>query len=148
MCPPDNMSPWTQPKAHGRAPSTRKMTAVQLVFRLPSPFRVNSQGGRQVGSTKRRAILAGLALEANRVVPADRLSELVWAGRAPQSAHTVLQGHVASLRGLFDDSVRVVTRESGYVLETDPVQIDVHQHHVLVARAAAEDDHLAVESLR
>src|ERR1700722_18511145 len=94
----------------------------------------------QVGSTKRRAILAALALEVNRVVSADRLVELVWEEEPPRSARTVVQGHVATLRGLFDETVRLVTRAPGYVLEADADQMDVFQQQALVDRAKLAED--------
>src|SRR3984957_13710462 len=114
------------------------------------PVELRIQGGAplRVGSTKRRAILAALALEANRIVPAGGLIEMVWEGEPPRSARTVLQGHVAQLRGMFDDTVRIVTRDPGYVLETDPDLIDVFQHQALMDRAADAEDPVAVGLLR
>src|SRR5580692_4453924 len=89
---------------------------------LLGPVELRSHNGSlvHVGGSKRREVLAALALEVNRVVSVERLLEMLWEGDPPRSARTVVQGHVAHLRGLFDESMCVVTREPGYVLEADP----------------------------
>ncbi|WP_194904332.1 AfsR/SARP family transcriptional regulator [Catenulispora rubra] len=101
-----------------------------------------------IGGTKRRAILAALALEANRVVPAQRLVQMLWDADPPSSARTVVQGHIAALRGLLDDSVRLVTRAPGYVLEAESDLVDVYRERALVDQASTASDHEATALLR
>lgn len=67
-----------------------------------------------MGAAKRRAVLAGLALEANRPVSLDRLSQMVWAGPTPASAVANLRSHVAGLRRAVGD--RIVAHPGGYEL--------------------------------
>ncbi|MEV7598052.1 BTAD domain-containing putative transcriptional regulator [Kitasatospora sp. NPDC089797] len=106
-----------------------------------------------VGGSRRRAVLAALALEANRVVPVERLLDLAWDHAPPSTARAALQGHVARLRTLLDDGLRLDTRAPGYVLHADPELIDAHRLDRLLdrARTAAPDragDDTAVPLLR
>ncbi|WP_280724323.1 BTAD domain-containing putative transcriptional regulator [Kitasatospora sp. MAA4] len=114
----------------------------------PVELRTHDGSVVHVGGARRRALLAALAMDVNRVVPVERLLDMVWDQAPPPSAKAVLQGHVASLRGMFDDTVRLVTREPGYVLQTDPNRIDAHHQRALLARADAAEDPTAVRLLR
>ena len=51
-----------------------------------------------IGGAKRRALLTLLLLNANRVVPAERLIEDLWEGNPPDSAAGTLQSHISHLR--------------------------------------------------
>ncbi|MFF2040326.1 BTAD domain-containing putative transcriptional regulator [Kitasatospora sp. NPDC058170] len=84
---------------------------------------------------KRRALLAALAVELDRVVPTDRLIELVWDGSPPATARAALQGHVTALRRLLDDGLVLATRGAGYVLTGDPEQVDALRFEDLCDRA-------------
>ncbi|MEU1503516.1 BTAD domain-containing putative transcriptional regulator [Kitasatospora sp. NPDC005748] len=84
---------------------------------------------------KRRALLAALAVELDRVVPTDRLIELVWDGNPPATARAALQGHVAGLRRLLDGGLELATRGAGYVLSGDPEQVDALRFERLCDRA-------------
>ena len=57
-------------------------------------------GGKQVdlGSRKQRLVLAVLLLEPNRMVPLDRLVDLVWGEDVPASARASIQTLVSRLR--------------------------------------------------
>src|SRR5688572_15461389 len=68
-------------------------------------------------------LLAILALQANRPVPADRLVDALWGDSPPPTARTALQVHVSRLRKLLDTSNGdgvVRTAGSGYVLDVPP----------------------------
>ncbi|MFJ8623890.1 BTAD domain-containing putative transcriptional regulator [Kitasatospora sp. NPDC093550] len=121
---------------------------MQILLLGPVELRARDGSAVHIGGARRRAVLAALAMEVNRVVPVERLLDMVWDEAPPPSAKAVLQGHVASLRGLFDDSVRLITREPGYLLQADPEQIDAHRQDGLLARAQAEEDRAAVPLLR
>ncbi|MFI9328612.1 BTAD domain-containing putative transcriptional regulator [Kitasatospora sp. NPDC052868] len=84
---------------------------------------------------KRRALLAALAVELDRVVPTDRLIELVWDGSPPATARAALQGHVTALRRLLDGGLVLATRGAGYVLTGDPDQVDALRFEDLCDRA-------------
>jgi len=68
-------------------------------FRLLGPVQARS-GGRlvELGPPQHRLVLAVLALEVNRLVPAERLVELVWPVSQPRTANHGLQVCVSRLR--------------------------------------------------
>src|SRR4051794_2899256 len=79
---------------------------------------------------RRRALLTLLLLNRNEVVPAERLIELLWAGRPPPTAAKGLQVQISQLRkdlapraGTNGAALR--TRGNGYVLEVDADDVDV-----------------------
>ncbi|HWR47410.1 MAG TPA: BTAD domain-containing putative transcriptional regulator, partial [Pseudonocardiaceae bacterium] len=95
-----------------------------------------------VGHARQRCVLVVLALEANRRVSVDALVERVWGDRAPQRARETLYNYVSRLRhalGLVTE-VDLVRRPGGYVLVVDPMVVDVHRFHHLIAQARAADD--------
>ena len=70
----------TGPRAVLRSPVT-------LEFRILGPFEVSNETGPvALGGPKQRGLLAILVLEAGRVVPTDRLIDLLWGEEAPKSA--------------------------------------------------------------
>ncbi|MGQ5263239.1 AfsR/SARP family transcriptional regulator [Micromonospora sp. ZYX-F-536] len=98
--------------------------------------------GRTVtpGAAKRRAVLAGLAMEANHVVSLPRLAEMVWPETPPTSAVANLRTHAAALRRVLGD--RLVARPNAYELRLAPGELDVAEFQRLAgegrALAAAE----------
>ncbi|KJK34714.1 SARP family transcriptional regulator [Lentzea aerocolonigenes] len=100
-----------------------------------------------LAATKRRTVLAALALELNHVVSGDRLLSLVWDGAPPPQAKAALQGHVAQLRKLLGSTVDLVTRAPGYALVGDRHAVDVFRFEDLVATAWQADDETAAERL-
>lgn len=85
-----------------------------------------------------RAILALLALNAGRVMAAERLIELLWGDEAPPSAANALQVHVSNLRKVLEPHGQpyrlLVSNESGYALKIDPDQVDFARFELLVDR--------------
>ena len=78
----------------------------------------------KLGGRKARALLARLALDANRTVPAERLIEDLWGEDPPETAAKMVQIHVSQLRkGLPSDML--VTRPGGYALVVDPESVDL-----------------------
>jgi DNA-binding SARP family transcriptional activator/tetratricopeptide (TPR) repeat protein len=96
---------------------------------------------------RQRCVLAALAVDAGRLVPADRLVARVWGTDTPRRGRATLQTHISRLRGAFDGAVAIVHRSDGYTLEVDePNQaIDLLQFRVLCdqARGAGDDTHRA-----
>lgn len=91
----------------------------------PMELVANNGAALRIGGERRRAVLATLALNANRVVLTRHLLEAVWGHQAPPSARAVLQGHIARLRRLLDGSLNIVTREYGYQLNARPDAVDL-----------------------
>ncbi|SDG46261.1 DNA-binding transcriptional activator of the SARP family [Lentzea fradiae] len=82
-------------------------------------------------------ILAVLAVECGRVVPVDRLIDLVWGEQPPPQARKSLQVHISSLRRA---GLPVEHRATGYVLNADLDEVDLHLFRKLVSQAAEEPD--------
>ncbi|MFJ4184412.1 BTAD domain-containing putative transcriptional regulator [Kitasatospora sp. NPDC089509] len=126
---------------------------MRILLLGPLELRTDQGVPVHVGGSRRRAVLATLALEANRVVSVERLLDLAWDHAPPSTARAALQGHIARLRTLLDGGLRLETRAPGYVLHADPELIDAHRLDLLLgrARAAAADragDDTAVPLLR
>jgi hypothetical protein len=67
-----------------------------------------------LGHRKQRAVLALLLLNANRVVPTDRLIDDLWGESPPSTARSALQVYVAGLRkALANDGAALLTRAPG-----------------------------------
>lgn len=116
-----------------------------MEFRLLGPPEARVRGDRvELGPRQQRLLLAILALEVNRLVPVDRLVELIWPANPPRTAGHAVQVFVSRLRTILaqagdEPAVELVGRGSGYCLRADPLCIDVHRFRQLVARAGALD---------
>ncbi len=104
---------------------------------LLGPLEVRDRGrSLSVPGNRPRALLALLALNAGRVMPADRLVELLWGEEAPLSAANALQVHISNLRKVLEPDgppYRVlVSDRSGYVLNLTPDQVDLARFERLV----------------
>lgn len=96
------------------------------------------------GGTKQRATLGYLLLQANQVVPTSRLLSALWqADNTPVTARKILQNAVWGLRGILTESgpegaAELVTRAPGYLIRTDPDQIDLNVFRRRVGEGRAE----------
>jgi len=115
-------------------------------FRVLGPLEV-ARDGRQValGGERQRVLLAVLVLNANRLVPTQRLVNLLFGEDAPQTATQAVRVAVSRLRrslGDPDASELVRTRAAGYELCVDPLAIDLgrFEQRVAVARARLRDE--------
>ncbi|WP_434453016.1 BTAD domain-containing putative transcriptional regulator [Lentzea sp. E54] len=82
-------------------------------------------------------ILAVLAVECGKIVPVERLIDLIWGEEPPPQARKSLQVHISSLRRA---GLPVEHRAAGYVLNAAPGSVDLHAFRGLVARAGDEAD--------
>jgi DNA-binding SARP family transcriptional activator len=80
---------------------------------------------------KPRQLLAGLVLQANHIVPVDRLIEELWDGEPPASARTTLHTYVYQLRRSLaqagpaaQDILR--TKSGGYLAAVEPESVDTY----------------------
>ena len=80
--------------------------AAPPAFRLLGPFEVGGRGGTplELGGVRRRSVLAILLLHPGEVVSVDRLVEGLRGDDAPDTAVTVLHGHISRLRRLLGDA--------------------------------------------
>jgi predicted ATPase/DNA-binding SARP family transcriptional activator len=90
-----------------------------------------------LGGPRQRAVLALLVLAEGRVVPAGRLVEEVWGGRAPPGAAKTLRSYVSRLRSALGPEVAVVSRGGGYAVSVGPGQLDAGRFERLVAEGQA-----------
>jgi DNA-binding SARP family transcriptional activator len=87
----------------------------------------DAEGAIAVPAAKQRAVLAVLLMNANRVVSADELSDMVWDGAPPAAARVTVRGLVRRLRLLLGPAVgsRIATRSHGYEAEFGAGELDV-----------------------
>ncbi|MFG2966683.1 BTAD domain-containing putative transcriptional regulator [Streptomyces sp. NPDC048288] len=114
-----------------------------MELRLLGPVELSVQGRTaEVGPPQRRTVLAALAVDTGRPVPADALIRRVWGDDPPDGARRALHAHVARLRRLCEETedpghprLRLVRRSGGYLLEARPDQVDIHRFRQLAGQA-------------
>ncbi|MFJ9784373.1 BTAD domain-containing putative transcriptional regulator [Amycolatopsis sp. NPDC101161] len=79
-----------------------------------------------VGGPRSRTLLALLALEAGRFVPAERLIDGMYGEYPPDGAANALQSQVSRLRTALKDLAPVEFTAAGYRLVVQPDEVDVH----------------------
>ncbi len=110
-----------------------------------------------IGARLQRAALAVLVVEAGRLVPADRLADLLWRGSPPPKVAASLHTTVAHLRRALEPGRAprsagsvLVTAPPGYRLARETVEVDADVFERLLAEAgslAGRDDARAVALL-
>ncbi|MGW4502610.1 BTAD domain-containing putative transcriptional regulator [Micromonospora sp. NPDC004336] len=98
-----------------------------------------------VPGLKVRALLADLLVHEGRPVPADRLVEDLWAGRAPGNALGALQVKVSQLRRALETGEPggrdlVGSGDAGYRLRVAAESVDAGQFAALLARSRAQSE--------
>ena len=133
-------------------PAEAAVTATPgLQFRILGPLEVWRDGVVvDLGPRKQRAVLALLLLNANRVVPTERLIDELWGDTPPETARSALQVYIAGLRkALGGEGSALLTRAPGYVLNVEPGALDLDRFTALRAEAqAAGDEERRSELLR
>ncbi|ASU77233.1 AfsR/SARP family transcriptional regulator [Actinopolyspora erythraea] len=127
-----------------------------MLVAMLGPFRVHDGRGEPVelGGNRVRTLLARLALDVNRDVPARTLIDDLWGeappGGATNALHTLVSRSRRALSPVAD--LRLCSEGLGYALRADPDEIDLHRFERLAARgrdALREDRPVeAVEDLR
>ena len=106
-----------------------------LEFRILGPLEVSDETGPiALGGQRQRALLTALLLEAGRVIPTDRLVDLLWGEDAPKTATTSLQNSISRLRRELGEDV-LETRAPGYVLRAEAQQVDAGRFEQLLRDA-------------
>jgi predicted ATPase/DNA-binding SARP family transcriptional activator len=102
-------------------------------IRILGPFQLEEGGQRiTIGGVRQRAVLAGLLLHANEVVPSEQLLVELWGEDAPPSAANALQAAISRLRRVLPPG-RLITTDPGYTLRIFPEELDVKQFEQLVS---------------
>jgi DNA-binding SARP family transcriptional activator len=115
------------------------------------PIQVTVDGRSiRLAGQRQRALLAALTLEIGKVVPVDRLVDILWDVHPPASARVKVQAHVSALRQAIGHGTRaadgpLVTRAPGYLLRSEDVRLDLAEFDMLIAQAkeASESGQLA-----
>ncbi|MEV6306856.1 BTAD domain-containing putative transcriptional regulator [Actinoplanes sp. NPDC051861] len=109
------------------------------------PVEVRAGTGERIPivGARLRTLMILLALDAGRIVSADRLIDGIWGDDAPSGAGNALQALVSRLRRAVPE-LRVEASPHGYRLVIDPDLVDAHRF----ARLAAEAPGRALELWR
>jgi DNA-binding SARP family transcriptional activator len=106
-----------------------------MEFRLLGPLEVwRDSQAVDVRGTRRRAVLALLALHANEVVRSDRLIEELWGEHPPANAAAALQNHISRLRKELGAEA-LITKPWGYVLRVEPEGVDFKRFEKQIAES-------------
>jgi DNA-binding SARP family transcriptional activator len=107
-------------------------------FRILGPLEIAVGTGRlTLGRARDQKVLVALLLDANRVVPVDRLVDAVWDDNPPDTATKQIRNCVSDLRQRLAAAGAphgvITTEPAGYVLHIEPEQLDAR---VFADRAA------------
>ena len=126
-----------------------------MLLRLLGPVEIETDDGRVLAPPRRRerCLLAILALEAGKTVPAARLCDLLWDDDPPAAARRAVSSHVARIRRLLAEAsssgcvIDSTTDRSGYRLRLGTAVVDAHRFRELVDTATTTDDLVRRERL-
>ncbi|GGS52572.1 SARP family transcriptional regulator [Planobispora rosea] len=107
---------------------------------LLGPLEVSSDGGTpiDIAGSRLRTLLARLALEAGRPVPAESLIDELWGEEPPSGAAGALQGLVSRLRKALREAATVELVAGGYRLSLRAEDVDVHRFEELAGQGRRE----------
>jgi DNA-binding SARP family transcriptional activator/pimeloyl-ACP methyl ester carboxylesterase len=97
-------------------------------------------GPRDWGGRKPKQVLEILLVHQGQPAPKERIAELLWGPRPPRDPMRTLEAYVSGLRArLGPGPARKVlcTVPSGYRLDSDPLDLDLHRFDDLVSQAGA-----------
>ena len=118
-----------------------------MELRILGPLEARGDGRvLEISGAKRRALLAVLALQANRPVGVERLAVALWGEDAPRGAVKAVQVAVSRLRRALGDECVLETTPAGYRLVVGPDELDLERFERLLATgrealAAGDADH-------
>lgn len=99
---------------------------------------VTDHRSAKIGGPRERAVLAVLALRANRLTTVEQLIDAVWGEDPPSTARGQIQGCISNLRKLLDDAelqALIETQSAGYQLTVTAAELDSEKFAQLVAVA-------------
>jgi len=107
-------------------------------FRILGPLEaLDGEREMPLGGGRQRGVLAILLIHRGRVVSVDRIVDLLWGERPPETAAKTVQVYVSRLRKALGEGL-LLTRGAGYVLELAPGQLDADSFERAVSRAREE----------
>ena len=110
-----------------------------MQFRVLGPLEALEEGRSiPLPGPKARAVLALLLLDANRVVPLDRLVDGLWEEAPPETATKTLQVYVSQLRKALGPE-RIQTHARGYSVATGPDELDAARFERLAGEGRFEE---------
>ena len=119
-----------------------------MLFRVLGPVSVLEDDGEiDLGGLKQRSLLALLLVHRNETVPLERLIDLLWGERPPDTAAKTIQVYVSRLRRSLGEG-RIETRGRGYALVVEDGELDLDRFQALVERARREDPAEAASTLQ
>jgi predicted ATPase/DNA-binding SARP family transcriptional activator len=103
-----------------------------ISIRVLGPVEVIRNGAPiNLGGKRQQALLALLALDTGKSVPADRLIDELWPGQPPPGTST-LPSYVTRLRAALGRQDAIVAEASGYRLAAADHQVDAHAFETLL----------------
>jgi DNA-binding SARP family transcriptional activator len=132
--------------------SDRRRVAIRILGSLQIVDGERVLGPRDLGGTRPKQLLEILLAARGRLVPVDRIAELIWDGQPPGDMRASIQTFVSVLRRrLVDDrSVSrqlVVTEAEAYRFATDAVEFDLDHFDRLLEQSARQPTRAARHSL-
>lgn len=120
-----------------------------MEFRILGDVEALADGQRlDIGPARQRCVLVALLIDVNRLVPTDQLIDRIWSDELPHRARNSLAGYLSRLRQVIArDGVEIARRPGGYVLNTDPLSIDVHCFRELTSKARNATDPVEADGL-
>jgi YVTN family beta-propeller protein len=95
---------------------------------------LDGQRAIPLGGERPRGVLAILLIHRGTVVSVDRIVDLLWGERPPDTAAKTVQVYVSRLRKALGEGL-LLTRGGGYVLELAPHQLDAERFEQAVSEA-------------
>jgi len=132
--------------------------SARLAVRLLGAVELSVDGSPvDLGGAQPRAIVAHLALDADRVVSVERLVDRLWGDDPPRTPLGTLQSYISRLRRVLEPerpagaaSSRLLSEAPGYRLRVDPDDVDAHRFTRLAGdarRAIDGGDHVTAIDL-
>jgi len=108
-----------------------------MEFRILGPLEVVvASEPVRLGGRSEQVILAALVVDADRVVSADRLLDVLWGDEIPNTGLKTLRSHLSRIRGRLKPwGQPIETVADGYVLRTDTTEIDAQRFERLLMEA-------------
>lgn len=123
-----------------------------MEFRLLGPLEILANGRLlQLGSPRQRILLTMLLLEANRVVPLERLVDALWDDQPPMTAKNQVQTCISALRHQLADigaGELISTRVPGYLIRVPDGTLDLANFRYMVSQGRAAADQQPEEAVR